>query len=321
MSDLDTRLAETLDRVAATTKVQSRFDEIATPRRRLGLPRLAVPVMAFAAVVVLFVVPMFLADSSRRNVGGSGSPSPADSQVTVDPSWLTVEPHEVALYNGQSLPGEGGRAPLRSEMIWCFYDDARPVEAHVAGVAVDQPMSWDALTKTCATETDVAAETEATQQMMTVCRGVLDPSEYEEWAAAAEMTVIAGDPEAAKPGFPVVLGWESDCVSESLESNPEVVLTADLSLEMINKIRELELAVVAASIEHCLSYDESEALVSAVVAELEPSYVHTSLAGGREMGDGCFRPFIDQQWGWVFSDIVSVSSSAEMASTIPPISP
>lgn len=326
MSDLDTRIRETLDRVADTTKSHSRFDEITSRRRRPAVPRLAVPIVAFAAVVAAFALPMLLTDTPNGDVV-SGGPAPAIAPTTIDPSWLTLEPGEVELYNEQSLPGDGDRAPLRSETIWCFYEDARPVESHVVGVTVVEPVTIGSLTHTCANETDVASETDATEESMTVCRGVFDPSEYEQWAATSEMTVVTGDVEALKPGFPVVLGWSSDCVSESLASSSNIALTSDLNLETVNSTRELEVAIVTASIEKCLSYGESEALAAAVVDELGPSYMHVSLAQGLRSPAGCFRPFIDQQWGWVISDIVSGESpdtsteGTRPPTTLPPTSP
>ena len=322
MSDLDTRLRETLNTVADRTKVHSRFDEIAQRRQRRALPRPAVPVVAFAAVVALFTVPMLFSNPPENNVGGDGGLAPAEVEVIIDPSWLTVEPSEITAYNDLPLPGEGERASLRSETIWCFYEDARPVETHIAGVAVDEPVTIDALTQTCATETDVASETEATQDTMTVCRGVVDPSAYEEWASTGETTIITGDVSTAKPGFPVVLGWQSDCISESVASNPAITLTADLSLEAINKARELDLAVVTAANENCLTYDQSEALTEAVIEELEAGFMHIAWTRPNESTDRCFQPFIDQQWGWVISDIIRDNSPASTtASTIPPTNP
>lgn len=316
MSNLDTRLRETFDRVAESTKVNRRVDEIVQVRQRRAVPRLAVGLTAFAAVVAVFAVPMLLGGAPPNDdVAGSIS-APADVGVTVDPSWLTVEAEDVAAHDELPLPGNGQRAPLRSETIWCYYEGARPVETSVTSVGVDEPVTAEALTTTCGTATDSARELESPPEAMTVCRGVFDSPAYQTWASSDEMTVISGDIAGSKPGFPVILGWRSDCTSETLETTPDTVtLTSDLSIESINQARTLELAVIGAANQNCLSYHQSEALAAAVVDELGQEWMHTDLTSVQSTAGACYQPFIDQQWGWVFSDLVRDGQGAQTEST------
>jgi hypothetical protein len=321
MSNLDTRLRETLHRVAESTKVTRRVDEIVRVRQRRAIPKFAVGLTAFVAVVAVFSIPVFLGGSLDSDVAGSFS-APADAGVRVDPAWLTVEPEDVAAYNQLPLPGDGQRAPLRSEKIWCFYEDARPEEASVSGVAVDEAVTAENLTSTCATRTESAAEMDSPPQAMTICRGVFDSPSYQEWATSGEAKVITGDIAGSKPGFPVILGWQSDCTSESLETSPDTVtLTPDLSIDAINQARQLELAIVGAANKNCLSYAQSDALAAAVVEELGQGWMHTAFSSQSTAG-ACYQPFIDQQWGWVVTDLIRDEQGLQVTeSTVAPTSP
>ena len=350
MSNLDTRLRQTFDRVAESTKVRRRADEIVQDRRRRPLPRFTVAVAAFAVVAGIFALPMLLGGSPTNDVAGgfaapdedteSSSPSddatggstapdhvaqgttpPENSPVIIDPDWLTVEADDVAAFNGIPLPGDGERASLRSETVWCFYEEGRPIETRVSGVAVDQPISADDLTSTCATDADSTASDLSTDSM-TVCRGVFDPAFYQEWASSGEYTVISGGVEGSHPGFPVILAWQADCNTQTVTSHPTITVTDDLSLEAVNRARQLELAAVAAAIQNCLSYDESQALASAIAGELGQQWMHTSMSGSDGLTGGCFQPFIDQQWGWVFTDIIRDEQPPPVTeTTLAPTSP
>lgn len=330
MSNIETRLRETFDRVAATTKVNRRVDEIVQVRSRRPLPRFTVGVVAFAVVAAVFAVPMLLGDSPTNNVAGDlsaptdvagNSSAPMDGPVTIDPDWLTVDPDDLAAFNEIPLPGNGERAPLNSETIWCFYEDAPPIEARVTGIAVDEPVTADALTATCATAPDSETELELSSNSMTVCRGVLDDAAYQTWASSDESTIVSGDIASSKPGFPVILGWQSDCISESLETTPNAVtLTPDLSIGAINHARQLELAVVGAAIRNCLSHDQSEALTAAVVTELGQDWMHVALSSPPTVG-ACYQPFIDQRWGWVLNELVRGEQAGPTGTTVAPTNP
>lgn len=311
MSNLDTRLRETLDLIADSTTVRRRAEEIVLDRHRRPLPRLAVVLAAFVLVGGLFALPLLLGGPSIADVAGGSAPddvaagrtAPENSPVVIDPDWITVEAADVAAFNEIVLPGDGGRAPLRSETVWCFYEEGRPIESSVTSVAVDEPLTTDDLASACITHPDSTAS-DVSPESMTVCRGVFDAAAYEEWATSDEMTVVSSGVEGSHPGFPVVLAWPAECNSQTITSHPAVTLTDDLSMSAVNKARQLELAVVAAAIRSCLSYDDSHALAKAVVGELGQQWIHASLKRSETLSGGCFQPFIDQQWGWVVTDIV-----------------
>ncbi len=310
MSNLETRLRETFDRVAESTDVTRRINEIIHVRRSRAVPGFAVGLAAFTFVVAVFA-PLLLGGSPASDVAGS----PSASGVTVDPAWLTVEPEDIAAFNRIPLPGNAPRAALRSEKIWCFYEDARPIETHVTNVDVDEPVTAEALTSTCAT-TESATGLESPPQAATICRGVFDSPAYQEWIAAAETTVISGDVAGPKPGFPVILGWRSDCISERLDTSPNTVtLTTDLSIDAINRARQLELAVIGAASQTCLSHDQSEALAAAVVDKLGQDWMHTVLRSIPTTAGPCFQPSLDQQWGWVVSHLIRDDHAGQTDST------
>lgn len=80
MSDLDTRLRETLDRVADSTRVHRRVHEIVQDRPRRSMPSFTVGLAAFAAVAALFAIPIFIAASVSN---------PSDTQA--DGALITSE--------------------------------------------------------------------------------------------------------------------------------------------------------------------------------------------------------------------------------------
>lgn len=303
MSDLETRLRETLDQVAEATRVQRRADEITRTSQRRPAPRLAIGAAAFGVVLAVFALPLLLAGPQSDNLAGGRSSTPTNTPVTIKPAWLTVEADDLEAIASMQLPGDGTRAPLRSETIWCFYKSGRPIEASASDGPFDESLTAASFTDTCAGHPDRASETNVATESMTICRAVFKPDAYEEWATSVEMNVISGGVLGAHPGFPVVLGWPSDCVSESLTSNPSVTLTADLSLEEVNRARELEIAALGAGIQNCLSYNESQELAKAITGELGQQWTLTELGRVSELNGACFQPFIDQQWGWVFTDL------------------
>jgi hypothetical protein len=184
------------------------------------------------------------------------------------------------------------------------------------------------LISTCADHPEMTTDDGQSTTVGTVCRGVIAESAYQEFVAAGQWDITPEDIAYSRPGFPVILTWDSDCVSESLESNPPINLTPDLSLDTLNRTRELELAVRGASLLQCLSGDQADALTDAIVEELgddwmrEPGPVGANPASDELMTAGCYQPFIDQQWGFVFYDIVRDAPDPQTTeSTIAPTTP
>lgn len=87
MSNLDTRLRETLDHVAQTTKVKRRVDEIIRVPRRRKAPRFTVAIAAFAVVSAIFALPVMIGGSPANDMVGSPSePTAPATSLKADPA-------------------------------------------------------------------------------------------------------------------------------------------------------------------------------------------------------------------------------------------
>lgn len=115
MSNLDTRLRETLDRVAETTKVRRRVDEIVQVRRRRRLPPFTAAVAAFAAVAAVFALPIMIGSSPTNDAAGSLR-TPAD--VASTPSTSVDEPITVPeADNTGAIAAQLGGSALTEEKL------------------------------------------------------------------------------------------------------------------------------------------------------------------------------------------------------------
>lgn len=325
MSNLDTRLRETLERVAESTKVNRRIDEIVTARRRRTIPKLVAGVAAFAAVVAFFAFPMLFSGTPDGDVAGEIA-TPADAGVIIDPSWLTVNDDDLAVFeaiadSSAEVHGAGWRPSLRTEAVWCLHEGGPGADTRASDFPIQEDLTVEALTATCATGNDSARSLETPPETLTVCRGVYADSSYEEWVGSGENRVIAGDIEGPHPGFPVVLGWQSDCLSEVLDTTQEVVLTDDLALDQINHARQLEIAVTGASHTNCFDYQQANALADEARRILGTNWLRVEFtAVDPNPAGSCYQPLIDLQFGAIFV-IRMESPNAEdsgTSTTLPP---
>jgi hypothetical protein len=343
MSNLDTRLRETFDRVAESTKVNRRIDEIVTARRNRTMPKLVAGVAAFAAVVAFFVAPMLLSGTPDGDVAGeiaavenpgletvpadaAPNEAPADAGVTIDPSWLTVDDDDFAVFeaiadSSAEVHGAGWRPSLRTEAVWCLHEGGPGADTRASDFPIHEDLTLEALTTTCATGNDSARNLETPPETLTICRGVYADSAYQEWVGSGEYKVMAGDIDGAHPGFPVVLGWQSDCLSEVLDTTDEVVLTDDLALDQINHARQLEIAITGASHTNCFDYQQANALADEARRILGTNWLRVEFtAVDPNLAGYCYQPLIDLQFGAIFV-IGMESSNAEdsgTSTTLPP---
>ena len=103
MNNLDTRLKETLDRVAQTTNAKRRVDEIVHVHRRRRPPRFTVAVAAFAAVAAVFALPMMIGNSPTNDVTvGPEETEPATSPTVNTTTTAPVE-HEVPSFSVKEI--------------------------------------------------------------------------------------------------------------------------------------------------------------------------------------------------------------------------
>jgi len=299
VTDVERRLREALETVASTTEIAPRPEAIvwqSGPERR----RWTVAAAAFIATLLAVGVPaVFLASTDR-------DPFPVVSDVPegIDPGWLLVEPDDLAVLDAlRAETGPGGERPgprrsLISERVWCLYPTSPGSEVSVSErISLVEDIKVDVLVEVC-TQTDT---TPALPGTPTVCRGVYAESAYDAWVESGEIIIPEGPTGAAAPGFPVVLGWESDCVSEQLATNPQVTLTADLSLDLVNLVRHLEIAVTGAAYRNCLTSAQAGALAEAARDRLGDGWIlGRSGMAPSQSGTDCYRPVVDLQFGAVY---------------------
>jgi hypothetical protein len=270
---------------------------------------------------------MLFSGTPNGDVAGEIS-VPADAGVTIDPSWLTVDDDDFAVFeaiadSAAEVHGDGWRPSLRTEAVLCLHEGGTGADTRASDFPIHEDLTLGALTTTCATGNDSARSLETPPETLTVCRGVYADSAYEEWVGSGEFKVIAGDIDGAHPGFPVVLGWQSDCLSEVLDTNPEVVLTDDLDLDQINNhARQLEIAVTGASHTNCFDYQQANALADEARLILGSNWLRVEFtAVDPNLAGYCYQPLIDQQFGAIFVMIgvdQPIAQDPGTSTTLPP---
>lgn len=293
MSDIDTRLRETMHAIAGTTVVTDRFREAASLKQR-GAPRALVAVASFVAVLGAVGVPAMIALLPGDEAADMAAPRPtplapvpAEPEFAIDPDWFVASAADIDAVRNHSL---------RSNMVWCLYEGSPGQASRARDLPVSSDVTLETYTTDCIVHGD--GRPEVLPENLTVCRGVLPASTYDQFFSDDEYQLRSGQPGNG-PGFPVVLGWESDCVSEKLETNPPVLLTDDLDVALINRIRRLEIALVAASYSNCWTYEQSMAVADEAKAILGDQWVRLevpALAGH----EGCFEVLMDLDWAWVW---------------------
>lgn len=325
MSKLDTRLRETLDRVAESTKVNRRVEEIVTARRHRPAPKLVAAAAAFASVVAIFAFPILLSRTPDSDVAG-GVAAPIEPEWIIDPTWLSVDNNDLAVFDALTdaaaeVHGPGWRPSLRTEAVWCLHEGGPGADTRASDFPIEEDLTVEALTFECATGNDSARNLETPPESLILCRGVFADSAYQQWVRSGEYNVMAGDIDGPHPGFPVVLGWQSDCVSEALDTTDEVVLTDDLSLEQINHARQLEIAVTGASHNNCFDYQQASALADEARGSLKSNWLRVEFtAVDPNLAGYCYQPTIDLQWGAIYVTGVDqpIAEDPDTSITLPP---
>jgi hypothetical protein len=342
MNDLDTRIRDTLKRVAQTASAPSRLDEL-TSRRPRRVPAVA---LAAAAVLLVAITPILLLGGDSPRAPSFGAPDP--DPVEIDPSWLVVEPEDIAaivaatpdeLADGTVVPGM--RSQLRTESAWCVLGEPEQPWSSMLGRSghdpLDHPVTEEALFDAC-------VRTERTETGVSV--GGTPPSEYTVCRASyltredlprsgnmilPDLTVIDGDISAPGPGIPAVYGRITDCTTESL---PGMRVDDTPPLDELNRARDLEIAVTGASLRNCLSVEAARALAEAARAELGagwllvevPWHVTTMEArfggpAGESSGrEDCYGPLLDYGKGFVAQPTLT-PRAPETPATITTLSP
>ncbi len=294
MSDVEARLRETLEAVAEKTTVAALEDPVLEPTVSKPRGRTGVLVAGFAFVIFAIGGPALIGLLSGDDAGNTIGPGPTaiapvsiEPEFVIDPDWFVASQADVEAVGNHSL---------RSNVVWCLYEGS-PGQATRAR---DLPVSSDATLETYTTDCIVYGDgrPEVLPETLTVCRGVWPASTYDQFFSDDEYHLRSGQPGNG-PGFPVVLGWESDCVSEKLETNPHLLLTDDLDVDLINRIRRLEIALVAASYSNCWTYQQAMAVADEAKAILGDQWVRLEMPALAGHGD-CFEVLVDIDWAWVW---------------------
>jgi hypothetical protein len=216
----------------------------------------------------------------------------------IDSSFLVPTPDDVEAILADAEPSGPAvadwRPVLAAEQIWCMYRDGSGASTGASNGPLGDPLTIEDILFECDGNNDAARNLENPPETFTICRGVFDPAAYTERLTSSGETLIAGNPGPDLPGFPVVLGWDSDCVSESLETNPMVQLSDDLSIEKINKARGVEIALRGARLLNECPEADTRTIAQAVVDHLGDGWLLVQGTGGIGCGVN-----LDGLWGIV----------------------
>jgi hypothetical protein len=186
---------------------------------------------------------------------------------------------------------KGWRPGLMSERVWCLYDtDGAGVDTHASEHPLDEPLTKERLIDQCAKESNPFRGRKAPAEF-TLCEGQL-PTEYVQWAIE-DLGPVDGTLNGNRYRFPVVLGWETDCASAAVDTRPPVNLRGLSSLDAVNQAREVEISLVAAGIDRCLTREEARAMADEASSRLEDDWVISEDTQERR----CHRVWMDPQFG------------------------
>ena len=194
---------------------------------------------------------------------------------------------------------EGWRPELRTERVWCLFDsNGTGVEPLASEFPLGEALTIEILLAECGTGNDVARNPGSPPTEFTICEAVFTDETYQMRMNAVEwFNIIEGDLGDKRPGFPVVLAWDTDCASTQLDTTLEVELAPLASLDNINKAREVEIGLRATALNSCLSLDEARNMASNTRAELGAEWLLLDFE--HETPSGCYTVELDLQWGTI----------------------
>jgi hypothetical protein len=259
-----------------------------------------------AALAAVFLV----VSAGVAVAAGVFSPDPKDVALLEDEAEVGFESHEL-----------GWRPALRTESVWCMYDLSTGADTPVSEFPLGEPLTMEALLAECGTGNDVARNLEAEPTEYTLCRATFTDQTYRDRIAQDKrFNIIEGDLSADRPGFPVVLAWETNCQTTTLETSFQVDLAPLTSLDDLNHAREVEVGLKADALESCLTRDEADEAARAARAELGDSWlvIDMNLDGAVD----CYAVDLEPQWGTVAvigqDDGTSADENVTTQSTAPP---
>ena len=223
--------------------------------------------------------------------------------VAVAAGVFSPDPADVATIEEDGERGaaahlEGWRPGLKSESVWCMYDLNTGAATQVSEFPLGEPLTTERLLEECGTGNDVGRNQDATPTDYTVCRGTFTDEEYQERTTTdPDFNVLAGDLSAPRPGFPVVLAWDTDCASTHLDTSFQVDLVPLETLDDTNQTREVEVELKAAALQDCLTHDEATTMVGDAQQRLGEEWLITEWS--QELDAECWQGYIDLEWGTI----------------------
>lgn len=223
--------------------------------------------------------------------------------VAVAAGVFSPDPEDVAMLEEEGKQEseahmEGWRPGLRTESVWCMYDLNAGADTPVSEFPVGEPLTMEALLAECRTGNDVGRNQKAAPVDFTLCRATFTDQMYNDRIAQDErFNVVEGDLSTERPGFPVVLAWDTDCESTVLETSLAVDLVPFESLDVVNHAREIEVGLRADALQSCLTKDEATQAAIAARAELGEEWllIDMKLDGTVE----CYAVDLEPQWGTI----------------------
>jgi hypothetical protein len=235
-----------------------------------------------------------LTGAAAAVAAGVFSPDPADVEAVLEESADAAAVHL-----------EGWRPELSTESVWCMYGPSEGAATTASGYALDLPMTIDLLIQECATDNDVARNQPNTPTVFTLCEATFTDDVYSFKLASSGETILAGDLDAARPGFPVVLAWETDCETTQLETSWDVELQPLAGLDDVNVARQIEIELKAESARRCVPRDEADALAAQARQRLGDSWLlverplEEAPPGEVQPDVFCYEVYLNARWGMI----------------------
>lgn len=240
---------------------------------------------------------------------GVFAPDPRDVSLLEDEAEQGFESHEL-----------GWRPALRTERVWCMYDLSTGADTPVSEFPLGEPLTMEALLAECGTGNDVARNLEAEPTDYTLCRATFTDQTYQDRIAQDDrFTVVEGDLSTSRPGFPVVLAWDTSCETTALETSFEVDLAPLMSLDDLNHAREIEVGLKADALKSCLTREEADGAARSARTELGEGWLLIDM--NLDAPVACYAVELEPQWGTIAvigRDDGTPADSSETEATEPP---
>lgn len=245
--------------------------------------------------------------------------------VAIAAGVFSPDPEDVALVEEQAEVGFdshdlGWRPALRTESVWCMYDLATGADTPVSEFPLGEPLTMEALLAECGAGNDVARNLDVEPSEYTLCKATFTDATYRDRIAEDDrFEIIEGDLSAERPGFPVVLAWDTNCEDTTLETSFDVDLAPLASLDELNHAREVEVGLKADALESCLTRNEADQGARAARTELGDSWLLIDMKLGGAVD--CYAVDLEPQWGTIAVIGRDDGTSADDDSTNPTTPP